>query len=293
MEDHHNTLFIKVYLSHANRVISGYVAEERFDKIRRAKIEMQILAEIEKSMFPMALRIAWVSMVVHTNTFDIYWLGQQDLHKLPKSAIRRIEPDVSLADKLISPSPSPSQSSSREPSPLHSGEESIALSDSETSPGSDAANPNPQDPEAPPTTPTKPTTSKRRGTGTAAKKPAGVRKTRTPPKKKLFPATVKELEKSTNITPPEEEKTDSKSAVINQEVLYSTDKATPSPLETALKASEIAAPAGALKNGQTASTSGRGRKQKNAAHQTEASKAPAAAPAGLGKGKGKGGGKHP
>ncbi|KLJ06901.1 hypothetical protein EMPG_17606 [Blastomyces silverae] len=263
MEDHCNTLFIKVYLSHANRVISGYVAEERFDKIRRAKVEMQILEEIEKSMFPMALRIAWVSMVIHTNTFDIYWLGQQDLHKLPKSAIRRIEPDMSLADKLISPSPSPSPSSSRESSPLHSEQGSTALSDSETSPGSDAGNQNTQDPEAPPTTPTKPTTSKRRGADAAAKKPAGVRKPRAPAKKKLSPAAVEKLEKPTNITPPEEEKIDSKSVPINQEALDSADKAIPSPSEKALEGSEMAAPAGVLKNGQTTSTRGRGGKQKS------------------------------
>ncbi|OJD21691.1 hypothetical protein ACJ73_06968 [Blastomyces percursus] len=263
MEDHCNTLFIKVYVSHANRVISDYVVAERFDKIRRSKIEMQILAEIEKSRFPMALRIAWVSMVIHTNTFDIYWLGQQDLHKLPKSAIRRIEPDMSLADKLVSPSPSSSQSSSREPSPLHSREEFIPLSDSETSPGSDAANSKSQDREAPPTTPTKPTTSKRRATSTAAKKPAGVRKTRAPPKQKLSPATVEELEKPTNITPPAEEKIDSKSTLINQEAFDTPDKAASSSSETPLQASEVAAPAGVLKNSQTTSTRGRGGKQKN------------------------------
>ncbi|PGG97164.1 hypothetical protein GX51_07470 [Blastomyces parvus] len=263
MDDNCNTLFIKVYLSHANRVISGYIAEERFDKIRRAKIEMQILAEIEKSMFPMALRIAWVSMVVHTNTFDIYWLGQQDLHKLPKNAIRRIEPNMSLADTLISPSPSPSSSSSRETSPLHSGEGFAALSDSETSLGNDAANQKLQDPEAPATTPTEPTTSKRKGTNTAAKKPAGVRKPRAPPKKKLSPAAVEELEKPTNLTPPEEEKIDSKSIPINQDALGSAQKVTPSTSENALDVSETAAPAGVLKNGQTASTRGRGGKQKN------------------------------
>ncbi|KKZ68422.1 hypothetical protein EMCG_05880 [[Emmonsia] crescens] len=294
MEENCNILFIKVYLSHANRVISSYVADERFDKIRRAKIEMQILAEIEKSMFPIAVRIAWISMVIHTNTFDIYWLGQQDLHKLSKYAIKRMEPDMSLADKLISPSPSAS-SSSRESSPLNSELEFTALSDSEMSADLSAPILGTQDPEVPPTTPTKTTTTRNIVTRAApTKKPTSVRKGRAPAKKKLSPAAVGELEKSTDIIEPDKQESDSKPVPIDPELLNSAGKGTIFPSEEILETSEAAAPVGVLKKRQTVNTRGRGGKKKNAPRQTKAPKAPAAPPGmGMGKGKGKGKGEHP
>ncbi|PGH31436.1 hypothetical protein GX50_05790 [[Emmonsia] crescens] len=264
MEENCNILFIKVYLSHANRVISSYVADERFDKIRRAKIEMQILAEIEKSMFPIAVRIAWISMVVHTNTFDIYWLGQQDLHKLSKYAIKRMEPDMSLADKLISPSPSASPSSSRESSPLNSEFRFTALSDSEMSADLGAPILGTQDPEVPPTTPTKATATRNIVTRAApAKKPTSVRKGRVPAKKKLSPGAVGELEKSADIIEPDKQESDSKPVPIDPELLDSADRGTLFPSEEIFETSETAAPVGVLKKRQTANTRGRGGKKKN------------------------------
>ncbi|OJD14993.1 hypothetical protein AJ78_04715 [Emergomyces pasteurianus Ep9510] len=264
MEENCNILFIKVYLSHANRVISSYVADEKQDKICRAKIEVQILAEIEKSNFPMSLRIAWVSMVVHTNTFDIYWLGQQDLHKLSKSAIKRIEPDISLADKLISPSPSTSRSSSREPSPLNSELGFRAPSDSETSAELLRLIPGTRDPQVLSTSPTKPTTTRKKVTPVvAAKSPTGVRKSRAPAKKKPLPATVEELEKSTAVMEVTGHENDSKPVPIDPELFVSTDRGATSPSKEAFKTSETAAPVGVLKTRETLNTSGRGGKKKN------------------------------
>ncbi|KAG5297418.1 hypothetical protein I7I48_06526 [Histoplasma ohiense] len=263
MGGNYNVLFIKVYLSHANRVISSYVADERTDKIRRAKIEMQILEEIEKSMFPMDLRIDWVSMVVHSNTFDIYWLGQQDLHNLHKDAIKRIEPDMSLAETLISPSPSASpsssSSSSRESSPLNSGLGFPSLSNLETSSEIDAPILKSQTPDAPAVTPTKPT--KKRATKTGGKQPAGVRKSRAPAKKKLSPAAEGESKKLADIVKPDEQKSDI--PIDKEEPAEFADESSPSPLQERFKTPETSTPAGVLKNSQIASKKGKGEKQKS------------------------------
>ncbi|KAK2808874.1 hypothetical protein FQN50_004350 [Emmonsiellopsis sp. PD_5] len=184
-----NNLFVKLYLGHANRIITGYVEEDKHHKISRERIEMQILEGIDNAEFPIAYRIAWISLVVHTNTFDIYWLGQQDLHGLSKSAIYRLEPDTSLMDDIRLSSPSPCSSiSSRESSPASIDAQVVSVSDDDATTETGQPITETETIEAPPPSPTKRASPRKRApprprATTAGKKPAGIRKQRAPAKK--------------------------------------------------------------------------------------------------------------
>ncbi|KAK2870565.1 hypothetical protein FQN49_003094 [Arthroderma sp. PD_2] len=93
-------MFTEIYLSHANGTIKDLVKNDKSHKISRKKIELQILEGIDNSQFPTSFRIIFYSMVLHTNTFDIYWLGQKNLLGLSKSSITRLKPDMSLLQNL-------------------------------------------------------------------------------------------------------------------------------------------------------------------------------------------------
>ncbi|KMU79488.1 hypothetical protein CISG_01906 [Coccidioides immitis RMSCC 3703] len=97
--------FHQIYLSHANRVVTDYITRGRRHKISRAQIEMQILKEIEKSSLPSAYRVSWYALVLQSDTFDIYWLGQRDQHHLSKESIARLKPDESLIEECVFESP--------------------------------------------------------------------------------------------------------------------------------------------------------------------------------------------
>ncbi|PGH14023.1 hypothetical protein AJ79_03292 [Helicocarpus griseus UAMH5409] len=285
MEENCNLLFIKLYVWHANRIITGHVADGKLKRISRAKIEMQILQGLERDNFPMNLRIAWISMVTHSNTFDIYWLGQQDLHQLSKSSIRRLEPDTSLANELISPSPSTSASSSRASSPsspiANTGIVTLSSSDSDASSDVNVPitveTPNPEGEEeadtAANTTAQPAPAQKRLPRGQAEKKPAGVTKRRAPAKKKQSPAVLEEIAKSTDAAEfadgafvNGQDNDDDKTAASDDSLFGDPDgrddRGLLSPTETPDIPEGTATVAGALKKGQTASTRGRGGKKK-------------------------------
>ncbi|EEP77129.1 predicted protein [Uncinocarpus reesii 1704] len=97
--------FHQIYLGHANRVVTDYITKGRRHKISRAQIEMQILEEIEKSALPAPHRIAWYALILQTNTFEIYWLGQRDQHHLSKESIARLKPDMTLVNECAFESP--------------------------------------------------------------------------------------------------------------------------------------------------------------------------------------------
>ncbi|KAK2784106.1 hypothetical protein FQN52_009271 [Onygenales sp. PD_12] len=189
MEENVNSLFVKLYLGHANRIITGYVEEHKHHKISRERIEMQILEGIDNADFPISYRIAWISLVVHTSTFDIYWLGQQDLHGLSKSAIYRLEPDTSLMDdiRLLSPSTC-SSISSRDSSPASIDAQVVSVSDDDATAETGQPNTETEIIEDPPPSPTKRASPRKKApprprATTAGKKPAGIRKQRAPAKK--------------------------------------------------------------------------------------------------------------
>lgn len=108
-------MFTEIYLNHANETIKRMVAKDEIHRISRKKIELQILEGIDNSKFPTTFRIIFYSMVsrnqttthiaqltgytyqvLHTNTFDIYWFGQQFLHGLSNSSIAQLKPNMSL-----------------------------------------------------------------------------------------------------------------------------------------------------------------------------------------------------
>ncbi|EFE43949.1 hypothetical protein TRV_01272 [Trichophyton verrucosum HKI 0517] len=93
-------MFTEIYLNHANETIKRMVAKNEIHRISRKKIELQILEGIDNSEFPTTFRIIFYSMVLHTNTFDIYWFGQQFLHSLPNSSITQLKPKMSLLHDL-------------------------------------------------------------------------------------------------------------------------------------------------------------------------------------------------
>ncbi|EFE31982.1 uncharacterized protein ARB_01235 [Trichophyton benhamiae CBS 112371] len=93
-------MFTEIYLNHANETIKRMVAKNEIHRISRKKIELQILEGIDNSEFPTTFRIIFYSMVLHTNTFDIYWFGQQFLHSLPDSSITQLKPKMSLLHDL-------------------------------------------------------------------------------------------------------------------------------------------------------------------------------------------------
>ncbi|EEQ33814.1 hypothetical protein McanMca71_003839 [Microsporum canis] len=93
-------MFTEIYVNHANGTIKDLVAKDKPHRISRREIEYQILEGIDNSEFPTAFRIVFYSMVLHTNTFDGYWFGQQNLLGLPKFSITRLKPDMSLLRNL-------------------------------------------------------------------------------------------------------------------------------------------------------------------------------------------------
>ncbi|KAK2744412.1 hypothetical protein FQN57_004309 [Myotisia sp. PD_48] len=95
-------MFTRIYLSHANRNIDDFVARGKVHQVSRKKIEMQVLEGIDNSPFPTMYRIVFYSMVLYTNAFDVYWLGQQDKFRLSDVSITRLRPDLSLLQNLTS-----------------------------------------------------------------------------------------------------------------------------------------------------------------------------------------------
>ncbi|KAM5468873.1 hypothetical protein MauCBS54593_004868 [Microsporum audouinii] len=93
-------MFTEIYVNHANGTIKDLVAKDKPHRISRREIEYQILEGIDNSEFPTAFRIVFYSMVLHTNTFDGYWFGQQNLLNLSKFSITRLKPDMSLLRNL-------------------------------------------------------------------------------------------------------------------------------------------------------------------------------------------------
>ncbi|KAI1939073.1 hypothetical protein LOZ58_003120 [Ophidiomyces ophidiicola] len=115
--------FHQIYLSHANSVVTDYITRGRRDQISRAKIEAEILKEIDKSELPSAYRIAWFALVLQTNTFDIYWLGQRNQHHLSRKSIARLKPDLSLINECVYESPESSPDASDDELPASPGVE--------------------------------------------------------------------------------------------------------------------------------------------------------------------------
>ncbi|EZF35515.1 hypothetical protein H109_07855 [Trichophyton interdigitale MR816] len=93
-------MFTEIYLNHANETIKRMVAKNEIHRISRKKIELQVLEGIDNSEFPTTFRIIFYSMVLHSNTFDIYWFGQQFLYNLPDSSIAQLKPKMSLLHDL-------------------------------------------------------------------------------------------------------------------------------------------------------------------------------------------------
>ncbi|WEW55367.1 hypothetical protein PRK78_000797 [Emydomyces testavorans] len=104
--------FQKIYVGHANRIITDYITRGTRHKISRAQIEMQILEQIEKSSLPTSYRIAWYALVLQTDTFDVYWLGQRDQHHLSRESIARLKPNMELINSCVFESPESSPANS-------------------------------------------------------------------------------------------------------------------------------------------------------------------------------------
>ncbi|EZF90511.1 hypothetical protein H113_08406 [Trichophyton rubrum MR1459] len=144
-------MFTEIYLNHANETIKRMVVKNEVHRISRKKIELQILEGIDNSEIPTTFRIIFYSMVLHSNTFDIYWFGQQLLHNLPDSSTTRLKPKMSLLhdlegittiDSLTPMSSEESEASDAEESEedLPNGNLGCATSDPTTAPSSSSIN---------------------------------------------------------------------------------------------------------------------------------------------------------
>ncbi|ODH13911.1 hypothetical protein ACO22_06801 [Paracoccidioides brasiliensis] len=287
-----NLLFVKLYVAHANRTITDRIRDDKLDEISRAKTEMEVLAEVEKGNFPFETRMGWMCMVALTNTFDVFWLGQQDLHHLSIDAIKRLDVIVSLDDDLISPPPpstspeplSPSSSSPSSSTTASGSREPGAMketSDSESSPEVVVPSIETVIPEVLPSPPKRRLT---RQAPPAKKAPAGVRKRRAPGKEK---------EKAASSTEPERPTAGGKTVSfapdpISDEEVASSVNSLSGNVQTP---PEVQTP----KKRRTPHVRGRGAKKSTTTRQTRASsrasasgKAPAALAPGVGKGKWKG-----
>ncbi|KAL2002086.1 hypothetical protein VTN02DRAFT_684 [Thermoascus thermophilus] len=91
---------VQVYLRYANGIVKDAVASGHRHKISRARIEYDILASIHKEKFPLEFKLACTSMIMHSDTFEVLWLGLRDLFQLPRAAVKRLEPNFELIEEL-------------------------------------------------------------------------------------------------------------------------------------------------------------------------------------------------
>ncbi|EEH37459.2 hypothetical protein PAAG_07877 [Paracoccidioides lutzii Pb01] len=274
-----NLLFVKLYVAHANRTITDRIRDDKLDEISRAKIEMEVLEEVEKGKFPFE----------NSNGLDVH------------DAIKRLDVIVSLDDDLISPpppstSPEPLSPSSSSPSPSTTASGSPEPgavkepSDSESSPEVVVPSIETVIPEVLPSPPKRRLT---RQAPPAKKAPAGVSKRRAPAKEKQIPAATAELEKSASSTEPERPTAGGKTVSFAPDPV--SDEEVASSVNSLFGNVETPPEVQTPKKRRTPRVRGKGAKQTTTTRQTRASsrasasgKAPAAPAPGVGKGKEKG-----
>ncbi|KAL2014006.1 hypothetical protein VTN00DRAFT_1531 [Thermoascus crustaceus] len=95
-----NNRLVQVYLRYANGIVKDAVARGHGHKISRARIEYDILASVDKENFPLEFKLACTSMIMHSDTFEVFWLGLRGLFQLPRAAIERLEPNFEVIEEL-------------------------------------------------------------------------------------------------------------------------------------------------------------------------------------------------
>ncbi|KAL2223285.1 hypothetical protein M432DRAFT_45555 [Thermoascus aurantiacus ATCC 26904] len=99
-----NNRLVRAYLRYANSVVKDAVARGQGHKISRARIEYDILGSIDKENFPLEFKLACTSIIMHSDTFEVFWLGLRDLFQLPGATIERLQPNFELIEELDAPS---------------------------------------------------------------------------------------------------------------------------------------------------------------------------------------------
>ncbi|KKA24751.1 hypothetical protein T310_1216 [Rasamsonia emersonii CBS 393.64] len=115
--EYQNNYLVQVYVSHVNSVIRDNAATGDHRLSIRASIESRIIKLIHEADFPLEYKIACTSMILHTDAFDVYWIGLKDLYQLPSPCIARLQPNWELVNSVHAPptqSPVTSESSEDE-----------------------------------------------------------------------------------------------------------------------------------------------------------------------------------
>ncbi|OKL59109.1 hypothetical protein UA08_05598 [Talaromyces atroroseus] len=91
--------FFHIYTTHAHRIIEDYIARNKKERIRRAKIETDIIRLThENPDLPISHKV-----IMHTNTFETFWSEQKIAYDLPDKSLARLEPEYSLMDEVACP----------------------------------------------------------------------------------------------------------------------------------------------------------------------------------------------
>ncbi|KAL9121716.1 MAG: hypothetical protein Q9187_001723 [Circinaria calcarea] len=87
---------VELYVDAANRHISKHVSKYTTPEISRAKVDFLVLESLDKSDLDLEFKFAWYNTILHSDTFNSFWVGVKLTHRLRESAIRPYIPDASL-----------------------------------------------------------------------------------------------------------------------------------------------------------------------------------------------------
>ncbi|KAL2039457.1 hypothetical protein N7G274_007729 [Stereocaulon virgatum] len=86
----------ELYTYHAKNIIDMHEARYSLEEISRAKVELQIMKQLDKAKFPIDYKLAWYNEILKGSSFKAFWLGVRRRLKLPHQAIIPYIPNEEL-----------------------------------------------------------------------------------------------------------------------------------------------------------------------------------------------------